>query len=481
MEHSSLQGDITPFFGYFYSVRYRGAIYIGELRYLNLLIVYKHVDISSVEADFNKGKYSKALEGLDVLLSRDPSNEHLIYNKALCLFSIKDYTQAKAVLQGVEKFKDKSTWIKVKDMLIAIDHSLAKQEETTPSNKINEEGIIESLEFFKSTTTFKDVVGMEKEKDYLFKHVIIPFRKPELLKEYGKRNGEGLLLQGSPGAGKTFLVKCLAGEVGAKLLLVRLPQLLNMYVGNSEKNLAKIFEQARKNAPCIIFFDEIDATASKRSSGGDTKGEGSVLRNLISSLLVEMDGIEKNPEGLFVIGSTNRAWDIDPALKRSGRFNDILYVRPPNMKEREGLFKYYTLKLLHNPLNYRRLALATMGYSAADIARICDLSTMEKISDAYTTNAKNPISTEDIIKVIKKQMPRSSIDEWFIDTKKELLGKIEMKVVDNKEIKSWKEGNLEAQERGAYKELIKDILKTTKPSNIRIRNLIRGIAINLGI
>ena len=139
------------------------------------------------------------------------------------------------------------------------------------------------------------------------------------------------------------MVKAIAGEAGANVIIARVNQIVDMYTGNTEKNLHAIFEQARKNTPCIIFFDELDALGVKR--GGDDGGGGgnsSALRLAVNQFLVEMSGVETNPEGIYVIGATNNPWDIDPALKRSGRFGDSVYLKPPTYGDRKKLFKYYT-------------------------------------------------------------------------------------------------------------------------------------------
>jgi transitional endoplasmic reticulum ATPase len=247
--------------------------------------------------------------------------------------------------------------------------------------------------------------------------------------------GSGLLLYGPPGTGKTYVVKAIAGESGANVIIARVNQIVDMYTGNTEKNLHAIFEQARKNTPCIIFFDELDALGVKRGGdGGDGGGNSSALRLAVNQFLVEMSGVETNPEGIFVIGATNNPWDIDPALKRSGRFGDSVYIKPPTYKDRKNLFRYYTRNKPVSSLNFGRLARATMGYSPCrhreDSRQGGDASASSRIHEAQDMRK---YTMKDVMSILKdKDYSGSSLDEWYSMVKKDVISKTETRTVNGK-------------------------------------------------
>ncbi|GLH07457.1 Transitional endoplasmic reticulum ATPase TER94 [Gryllus bimaculatus] len=170
------------------------------------------------------------------------------------------------------------------------------------------------------TVSWKDVGGLSALKEEILRTINMPLRHPELTASGLRRSG--LLLYGPPGTGKTLLAKAVATECSLNFLSVKGPELLNMYVGQSEENVREVFQRARSSAPCIIFFDELDSLAPNRGRNGDS---GGVMDRVVSQLLAEMDGLQKSTQ-LFVIGATNRPDLIDPALLRPGRFDKLLYV-----------------------------------------------------------------------------------------------------------------------------------------------------------
>ena len=342
------------------------------------------------------------------------------------------------------------------------------------------EGQIKKVAFFKSEIRFKDVIGLTKVKKYLAENVVLAIKEPALFRRYGKKLGVGLLLYGPPGVGKTFVVKAIAGESGANVIIARVNQIVDMYTGNTEKNLHQIFEQARKNSPCIIFFDELDALGVKRGGdGGDGGGNSSALRLAVNQFLIEMSGVETNPEGIFVIGATNNPWDIDPALKRSGRFGDSVYLKPPTYGDRKNLFRYYTKNKPVASLRLGRLSRATSGYSPADIERIADKAAMLPLLHEYTKHKKRKYTMADVMKILKdKDYSGSSLDEWYSMVKKDVISKTETRTVNGKKETTVKEGKLDPQEKILYKAMINDIKKNTTPWRITFRKFLRWWALN---
>jgi len=262
--------------------------------------------------------------------------------------------------------------------------------------------------------TFENVVDLDSLKKELTHRVIYPLQKPELISEYGFKGFGGLLLYGPPGCGKTMIVKATAGEAKIKLINIYIPDILNSYVGVTEKNIRDAFENARKSAPCILFFDEIDALLTNRLMA---KYMWDI--SMVNVFLKELDDLGKSDEHVLVIGATNAPWLIDPAAKRPGRFDKLIYVPAPNKEVRMRLFSMYLKgKPLANDIDYEKLAEITIGYSSADIAMICNDATIQALDEAYKTGIKRPISMNDIILAISKTKP--SLWEWYDTASKEI-------------------------------------------------------------
>ncbi len=177
-----------------------------------------------------------------------------------------------------------------------------------------------------------DVGGMEHVKERLEAAFLAPLRNPELRKLYAKNLRGGLLLYGPPGCGKTFLARAVAGELGAGFYSVSLADVLDMYIGQSERNLRAVFETVRRHTPCVLFLDEIDALGQKRS-----QVRGQAMRGTVNQLLTELDDVSANNDGVFVLAATNHPWDIDSALRRPGRLDRALLVLPPDAAAREAI------------------------------------------------------------------------------------------------------------------------------------------------
>ncbi len=262
----------------------------------------------------------------------------------------------------------------------------------------------------KPTINFNDVGGMEAVKKEIELKIIRPLQHPELYKAYGKKAGGGILLYGPPGCGKTFIAKATAGQVNAKFINVGLNDILDMWVGNSEKNLHDIFELARKNAPCVLFIDEIDALGASRS---DMKQSNS--RHLINQFLQELDGINNNNDGVLILGATNTPWNLDPAFRRPGRFDRIIFIPPPDEASRETILK---LKLKNKPveaIEYSNIAKKTEHFSGADIDALIDIAIEQKLESSFEDGIPKPINTKDLISAIKKH--KASTQEWFMTAK----------------------------------------------------------------
>jgi transitional endoplasmic reticulum ATPase len=212
-----------------------------------------------------------------------------------------------------------------------------------------------------------DVGGLDDVKQELKEAVEWPLKNPEVFERMGVSPPKGILLYGPPGTGKTLLAKAVANESEANFILVKGPELLSKWVGESEKAVRKIFEKARQTSPSIVFFDEIDSLAPRRSAGDDNK----VTERVVNQLLTEIDGLEELRH-VVIIGATNRPDILDTALLRPGRFDRIIMVGAPDEKTRENVFEIHTKGMpLAKDVNTKELAKKTEGYAGADIASIC--------------------------------------------------------------------------------------------------------------
>src|SRR5262249_29253717 len=180
--------------------------------------------------------------------------------------------------------------------------------------------------------SFQDVGGMEHVKEEIRMKIIHPLTHPELYRAYGKAIGGGILMYGPPGCGKTHLARATAGEVKAGFLAIGINDVLEMWIGQSERNLHEVFERARENRPCVLFFDEVDALGASRTDLRQSSG-----RHLINQFLAELDGVKDNNDGVLILAATNAPWHLDPAFRRPGRFDRILFVPPPDAGARASI------------------------------------------------------------------------------------------------------------------------------------------------
>ncbi|MCY3758240.1 MAG: ATP-dependent zinc metalloprotease FtsH, partial [Acidobacteria bacterium] len=215
--------------------------------------------------------------------------------------------------------------------------------------------------------TFKDVAGAEEAKEEL--QEIIEFLKdPQKFQKLGGRIPKGVLLVGPPGTGKTLLARAIAGEAGVPFFSISGSDFVEMFVGVGASRVRDLFEQGKKNAPCIVFIDEIDAVGRHRGAG--LGGGHDEREQTLNQLLVEMDGFESN-EGVILIAATNRPDVLDPALLRPGRFDRRVMVARPDVKGREGILQVHTKKIpLSEDVDVSVLARGTPGFSGADLANL---------------------------------------------------------------------------------------------------------------
>ncbi len=255
--------------------------------------------------------------------------------------------------------------------------------------------------------SFADVGGMEAVKEDIRLKIIYPLEHAEMYAAYGKKIGGGILLYGAPGCGKTHLARATAGEVKATFISVGISDVLDMWIGNSERNLSEIFDRARANTPCVLFFDEVDALGASRADMRQSAG-----RHLINQFLSEMDGVEKSNDGVLVVGATNAPWHIDTAFRRPGRFDQVIFVPPPDASAREDILRMHLAgKPQEEKLDLTKVATKLADFSGADLKAIIDRTVEAKLQDAIKSGRPSPISTKDIVAAAKRAT--ATTREWF--------------------------------------------------------------------
>ncbi|MCX8195387.1 MAG: AAA family ATPase [Candidatus Micrarchaeota archaeon] len=266
---------------------------------------------------------------------------------------------------------------------------------------------LQDLAGSEGVSSLADVGGYENVKEELRESIIAPLKRQELSYTYGIKPPTGILLFGPPGTGKTMLMKALAKELNIGFYYVKCSDLLSEWYGESEKNISEVFAIARKNAPCVLFFDEIDSIGKRR----DAYTTDDVAPRVMSVLLEELDGF-KEKKNVITIGATNIPDQLDPALMRPGRFDKIIYMPLPDYEARKAIFKVHLQKLPHDEdLDYGKLASMTERYSGADIKNICTEASRLAAREAIKSDVVIPISMKHLTATIKKLKPSVSIDQ----------------------------------------------------------------------
>ncbi len=442
------------------------------------------------DAFYRKQDYTSAIKDYDKAIMLNPNYLKAYYNRALSYASLEDYEKAVEDFTKVVQLKpdfseayhlrglafeyagDVDGAVSDYEKALELNPELAEAKSHLESAKTKKQaassgggggggskegGTSEIKVLRKPDMNFIDVAGMEKMKEEIREAVIYPMAKPELARKYGKLGGGGIIMYGPPGCGKTYIVKAAAGECDSAFINAKLSDLLDMYVGNTEKNIHKVFETARKNAPCILFFDEIDAIGGRR----DAQEGAQYMKMAVNQMLYEMDGVEANNQNVLIIAATNAPWDIDPALRRSGRFGKTLYVPEPDFGSREAIIKIHAKKRpVGKGIPYKRLAMATSGYASADLKAIVEEASAIPWREAFKSGKERKVKTSDFIKAIRKK--RSSLPPWYEQANKQIGKQEEITVVDGKEHKKVTDSKMGPGEKDAFKDLLKVIVKRTK-------------------
>ncbi|MEM3269080.1 MAG: AAA family ATPase [Saccharolobus sp.] len=249
--------------------------------------------------------------------------------------------------------------------------------------------------------TWNDIGGYEDVKKEIREYIELPLKNKDVAIKYGLRPPKGILLFGPPGCGKTLMMRALANETKLNFIYVNISDIMSKWYGESEARLRELFNNARKNSPCILFFDEIDTIGVKRESHtGD-----SVTPRLLSLMLSEIDGLHSD-DGVIIVGSTNVPQLLDKALLRAGRFDKMIYLGPPDKAARKQILEIHCRgKPLANDVDFDKIAEMTERYSGADLANLCQEAARKVAAEAIEKGVDRKITMNDFIELIKKYKP----------------------------------------------------------------------------
>ncbi|HET7842648.1 MAG TPA: AAA family ATPase [Xanthomonadales bacterium] len=254
---------------------------------------------------------------------------------------------------------------------------------------------------------FADIGGLDEIKATIHRKIILPFQKPSLFQRFRKRAGGGILLYGPPGCGKTLLARATAGECNAKFMSVQISDVLDMYTGESERKLHELFEQARRNAPAVLFFDEVEALGGQRTHTREITSS-----KLVSQFLSEMDGFAQDNQGVLILAATNVPWSVDPAFRRPGRFDRVLFVPPPDRPARLAILKQL---LDERPavrgIDVEAIAKRTGGFSGADLRDLVETAADEAIAESIASGDEHPITAAHLNDALVAARPTTL--EWL--------------------------------------------------------------------
>ncbi|MBL8300728.1 MAG: ATP-binding protein [Rhodanobacteraceae bacterium] len=280
-------------------------------------------------------------------------------------------------------------------------------ERTVAADEVDAENVVRRIGPETERITFAEVGGLAEIKQQIRRRIITPFQKPSLFDRFRRKAGGGILLFGPPGCGKTLLARATAGECGAKFFNIAISDVLDMWMGESERKLHALFEQARRSAPAVMFFDEIEALGGKREYSREA-----TTAKLVSQFLAELDGFAQNNQGVLILGATNVPWAVDPAFRRPGRFDRVLFVPPPDQVAREEILATLLRdRPVAGTIDLPGLARTTSTFSGADLRHLVDSAADEAIEASLTAGEEVPLNAEHL-KIALSQVRPTTL-EWL--------------------------------------------------------------------
>ncbi len=367
-----------------------------------------HLQLSLAEIYLRQRKDSHALAIVETLASGKNANPAAMVVHARLMQRRGDIRGAVSTYRDAVE-RDEDVADAELESLLGITDFREQEDAPEPAGAAWQDGDLDDDIEFESTRPtegFESVGGMESVKEEIRVKIIYPIEHAEMFAAYGKKIGGGILMYGPPGCGKTHLARATAGEVKSEFMSIGINDVLDMWIGNSEKNLHALFDQARRSKPCVLFFDEVDALGASRS---DMKRSGG--RQLINQFLSELDGVEANNDGLLCLAATNTPWHLDTAFRRPGRFDRVIFVPPPDAIARAEIMQIQLAGKPTDDVDVQKIAAKTDDYSGADLKAVVDRAIEAKLTEAVKTGMPKPITTKDLLAAAKDVRP--STREWF--------------------------------------------------------------------
>ncbi len=361
-------------------------------------VVELRVHLAGLLAD--RGRYAEALGHCSAALTQDAGNAGALRMLARCSAALAGEPAAKQPAA-----KPSFDWSVAEEQVAdIIEPAFVETPAEQRSDAVNENDyeVVQRIR-----VRLDDVAGMTDVKAQIELSLLGPIRNPELMKAYKVSARGGLLLFGPPGCGKTYIAKAISGELGASFYQVGIADVLHHWFGESERSIRSIFDSARRNAPCVLFFDEVDALGHRRSA----LSGGSGLRPVVNTLLEEMDSATSTNTGVYVLGATNAPWDVDPALRRPGRFDRMIFVGLPDAEARTGIVRSHLQDRPVSGIDLKSIANRTEGFSGADLAYVCDSATQLAMADSMRSGQVRPVTMGDIDAAAAQIRP--STGPWF--------------------------------------------------------------------
>jgi transitional endoplasmic reticulum ATPase len=314
-------------------------------------------------------------------------------------------------IAGNPTLEDPSLAAELSGKVVAFGASRDRDRERRVASIANDDtggdDVVRLLAPAEARVVFADVGGLENVKQQIRRRIITPFVKPSLFERFKRRSGGGILMYGPPGCGKTLLARATAGECGAKFHNVAITDVLDMYIGESERKLHEIFEMARRTAPSVVFFDEIEAVGGKRQHSREATSA-----KLVSQFLTELDGFSQNNQGVLILAATNVPWAVDPAFRRPGRFDRVLFVPPPDLEARKAIL---AMELRDRPIagqiDVAELAKKTGGFSGADLRDLVETAVDEAIEESLARGAEQPLAMDHLRRALADS--KATTIEWL--------------------------------------------------------------------
>jgi transitional endoplasmic reticulum ATPase len=354
----------------------------GELQQIEQALLRNPFDQSLRENYAEKllaaSNYAMSIEQWTLLLQQDANNAH--YQEKLELTKNK-LLESQIPAEGDKKFK-------------VIDSNYIP-----PQHNIINLARADKIRFI-------DIAGMAEIKKVIKRRIIDPFINPSLFDRFKRKAGGGVLLYGPPGCGKTMMAKAIATECKASFQTVGISDILNMYIGASESNLANVFEQARNNTPAVLFFDELDALAYSRS-----KATNDHTRTLVNEFLSQLDGLTGQNDKVLVLGATNMPWDIDDAMKRPGRFDRQIFVPPPDEIALREMLRIKLREVPCDTIDFDKIARQCNRLSGADVDGLIELAKDHVLDDIMDNGNERQLNESDLLRAVEEIEP--STIEWL--------------------------------------------------------------------